>query len=227
MLGAGRGGCLLIWRLSRLNKQQLDFVAARVCEISLGAENTGQSHFRDQIVIDSLLHLLRNVNANCVLGAVGDSWWGVGAGRGDPACTWASGPGPRSLALSRPQWLRAALLAPPALLRMSAGQKNNPGWRFKSVCTVFNKYPPQPLRARAADLLPPEGGRCLARAGQGEPGHGWGSFPSCISGKQLDTVPLPSLEPLVRCAPDKPLHPTQPPTNLAPSVLGYLEQLQA
>lgn len=28
-LGAGRGGCLLIWKLSRLNKQQLDFAEAQ------------------------------------------------------------------------------------------------------------------------------------------------------------------------------------------------------
>lgn len=73
MCWGGVGGSLFIWRPSRLNKQQFDFVGARVCAVSLGAENTGQSHFRDQIVIDSLLHLLRNVNANCVPAAVGDS----------------------------------------------------------------------------------------------------------------------------------------------------------
>lgn len=47
-------GCLLIWRLNRLNKQQLDFAKAGWCVLSMGRKNTGESHFGDQIIIDSL-----------------------------------------------------------------------------------------------------------------------------------------------------------------------------
>lgn len=50
----GGWGCLFIWRLSRLNKQQFDFVRAQVCAMSLGEGN-------NLIFVIRLLQILSSV----------------------------------------------------------------------------------------------------------------------------------------------------------------------
>ena len=137
-----------------------------------------QSHFRDQIVTDSPLRLLRNVHANCVP----DSGWERGGrSEGDPVCTWAPGP--------CPSLLQRLCGDPPALLWMSAVQENNPRPRFRSIRSVFNKCPACSTRGPEPQTPSHLQGGAGVEDRPGGPSERGGCSPTFISVKQPGTLP--------------------------------------